>query len=344
MTTARLTITDPRGATKSLFQPLVDRVTPILNDPRDAVVVQDVLKAAVFVPLGIALFVPGVFSWWLAALYFVLLLPRLGPHAVIVHLTSHRMLFNRRFRRLNTYVPWISVLFFGITPGGYASHHVGMHHPEENVEPDTSATLRYRRDSLASFMLYMLRFATIGKLELTAYLVKKQRRKMLRRFLLGEFIQKSVFILALLIHWQAALVVVIAPYLVLRYGLMMGNWTEHAFIDPDEPENPYKNSLTLVNCYYNRAMYNDGYHCTHHIRQGAHWADLPGEFEKDFASYVQNQAVIFDGLRGLQVVWFNLMLRRYDVLAKHLVSIGGIPTSIEDRIAWLKKRTAPIRA
>jgi fatty acid desaturase len=344
MTTSPLTITDPRGATKTIFQPLADRVTPHLTDARDVVVVQDILKASVLALLGLSLFVPGVFSWWLAALYLVLLIPRLGPLAIIVHLTSHRMLFKRPWRRLNAYVPWFLVLFYGITPGGYFAHHVGMHHPEENVGPDSSKTLRYRRDSLGSFVLYLLRFVAFGKWELIAYLHKKQKLKILRRFLLGELIHKTVIILALLIHWQAALAVIIAPYLILRYGLMMGNWTEHAFIDPDEPENPYKNSFTLVNCHYNRAMYNDGYHCTHHIRQGAHWADLPGDFEKDFSSYVQHQAVIFDGIRGLQVMWCHLMLRRYDVMAKHLVSIGGIPTSIEDRIAWLKKRTAPIPA
>ena len=47
---------------------------------------------------------------------------------------------------------------------------------------------------------------------------------------------------------------------------------------------------------------------------------------------------------GLPIALTKDVAAANEVMAKHLVSIGGIPTSIEDRIAWLKKRTAPIRA
>lgn len=336
-----LKIDDPRAAHLPVWPWFKKLVEPHLVDARDAIVAQRILQDTLYALLGVALFVPGVFSWPLAALYLLLLFPRVGPHAIRVHLLSHRALFHRDHRALNNWLPWGLVFFYGIDPGGYMSHHLGMHHPEENIAPDTSSTLRYRRDSLASFGLYLLRFAVLGKLELAAYLYRKKKRKLLRRLILGEALHKSVILALLLLNWQAALVVVLLPHLLVRYGLMMGNWTEHAFIDQSDPGNAYKNSTTLINCPYNKLMFNDGYHCAHHIKAVTHWADLPGAFERDLGSYVKNNAVVFDGIRGFQVLWLLLMTRRYDVMARHLLPLGDIPEDLDARAAWLKARTVP---
>ncbi len=339
-----LTPTDPRGPPKPVWRWLERALDGMLRDERDAVLVQDALARSVFIALGLLLFVPGVFSWPVGILYLALLIPNIGPTAVLLHMVVHRSLFEKRWRVLDAYVPWVLALFFGMDPGGYLSHHVGMHHVEENMPPDRSATLRYRRDSLWHFCLYWWRFQLIGKLELFAYLAEKRRFKLFRRLLYGEIVHKGVLLLALYVNLPAALVVFVLPHLIARWGLMMGNWSQHAFIDPAAPADPYANSVTLINCPYNVKMYNDGYHCGHHVRATEHWAEAPGGFEAALGRYAERKAVVFDGIRGFQVMWWLLMRRRYDVLARHLVTWPGGPSSIEERIAFLEARTAPIPA
>ena len=129
---------------------------------------------------------------------------------------------------------------------------------------------------------------------------------------------------------------------IIRWGVMMGNWGQHAFVDPADPANPYKNSVTLINCPYNRTMYNDGYHCGHHVKANTHWADAPAAFEANVERYAHNNAIVFDGIRGFQALWVLLMCKRYKTLARHMVIWGDAPVSIEERVALLKSRLRPI--
>ena len=61
---------------------------------------------------------------------------------------------------------------------------------------------------------------------------------------------------------------------------MMGNWTQHAFVDGEDPGNAYKNSITCINVKYNKKCWNDGYHISHHIRPAMHWTEHPTFFQK----------------------------------------------------------------
>lgn len=223
-------------------------------------------------------------------------------------------------------------------PPGHAPRREGYDHV------DKSSTLQYQRDSLFDFCRYWLRFQFIGKVELLQYLVSHGRDKLWRRLLLGEALHKGFLLVLVWIDWRAALMVVVLPYLIVRWGLMMGNWGQHAFVDPADPNDPYRNSVTLVNCPYNHKMYNDGYHCAHHVKANTHWAEAPLRFEANLDVYAERNAVVFDGIRGFQALWVLLMLRRYDVLARHLVQWGDTPMSMDDRVAFLKARLAPVPA
>ena len=97
---------------------------------------------------GSLLFVPGGFRWWLAAVHFALFVHFLGPFVLMLHNTSHRSLFRKSWGWMNQYIPWVLGPFFGESPETYFAHHVGMHHPENNLEDDISSTLPYRRDSV----------------------------------------------------------------------------------------------------------------------------------------------------------------------------------------------------
>jgi fatty acid desaturase len=267
-----------------------------------------------------------------------MLLYFLGPFILMLHNTSHGRLFKRRFRWMNSYIPWVLGPFFGETPETYFAHHVGMHHPMNNLADDLSSTMPYRRDSLRGFLVYFGRFFTIGLFELVAHFAKKRRFALLRRTLIGELTFYAVAAALFVLDWRAALVVVAVPFVFTRFMMMAGNWGQHAFIDQASPENSYRNSITCINSAYNRRCFNDGYHIGHHLKQTRHWTDMPVEFAANRATYASEGAIVFSGL-DFFAVWFLLMAKRYDVLAKRVVDLDGSARTLDEIEAMLRSRT-----
>jgi fatty acid desaturase len=327
---------EPTGA-PTLFERTITR---FIQDPRDVPLVRVILLCSITVlPTGLVLFVPGAFRWWLAVAHLLLVVYLLGPFILMLHNSSHRRLFQRRWDWMNLYVPWVLGPFFGESPEAYFTHHVGMHHPENNLEDDISSTLPYRRDRFFDFMRYVLRFLFVGFFELTGYFVKKKRRSLLVRTLLGELTYYGGVLLLLFIDWRATLAVFVVPLLVARFAMMAGNWGQHAFIDESSPENNYRNSITCINSSYNRRCFNDGYHIGHHLKATRHWTELPVEFSKNVGAYAAERAIVFSGIDFFGV-WLCLMLRRYDWLAGRYVDLTGTRPSREEITALLQTRTA----
>ena len=65
---------------------------------------------------------------------------------------------------------------------------------------------------------------------------------------------------------------------------------------------------------------------------------MPQDFEKNINKYIENKSIVFEGIDYF-VIWVWLMLKRYDILAKHFVNIGNTYQSQEEIIALLKGRT-----
>jgi fatty acid desaturase len=290
------------------------------------------------IPSGVALFWPGPFRWWLAALHLGLVVYFLGPFVLMLHNTSHRRLFRRPLGWANRYIPWVLGPFFGESPETYFAHHVGMHHPENNLADDISSTTPYVRDSAVDFARYFLRFFFVGIVELSTYFVRRQRRALLARTLVGEGAFFAVVGALLVLNWRAALVVFVIPFVVVRFAMMAGNWGQHAFVDRDTPESAYRNSITCINSVYNRRCFNDGYHIGHHIKATRHWTEMPEDFQANLATYAAEEAIVFQGVDFFGV-WLMLMLRRYDLLARRLVRLDGRERSESEIITFLRSRT-----
>ena len=143
------------------------------------------------------------------------------------------------------------------------------------------------------------------------------------------------------VNFPATLVVFILPFVISRIIMMMGNWAQHAFICPLEPDNAYKNSITCINTKYNHKCWNDGYHISHHIKPSMHWTEHPVYFRQTIHEYIANDAIVFDGIHFLHV-WCWLMTKRYDLLAKHFVNIGNRFSSDEEIMEFLRNRTKKI--
>jgi len=339
-------ITDPTYQENKKVN-LLDRFfISLIYDKRDLPFVYLTIRITLtLVPLAIILFLPDVtpIVWWPTAIAYFLLNNFIfkGPFGLMLHCTSHRQFFKKKYQALNYYLPWFLGLFFGQTPETYYSHHIWMHHPENNLSDDKSSTMHYQRDSLRSFLRYFLNFLFMGMYELVSYFKKKNRKKLIARCLIGELFFFILCVGLSFIHFKATLVVFILPFFISRLIMMVGNWTQHAFVAAEDPGNAYKNSITCINVKYNHKCWNDGYHISHHLKPGMHWTNHPIEFLNNLHHYSENKALVFQGI-GFLNIFFHLMRKDYNYLAEKVVNINSAFNSKDELIYLMKKRTQKI--
>jgi len=254
------------------------------------------------------------------------------------HCICHRKFFKTQPELLTKYLCWFVCPFFGHVGDSYQVHHIGMHHIENNMPTDASCTMGYRRDSLSEFMKYWLRFMFLGLRDVCDYLFARKRKKMYRKLTISEVGFVAIATGLCFINLKAALVVVVVPFIFARLVMMIGNWTQHAFVDEYEPDNHLASNIICLNTIYNRKCWNDGYHAIHHVRPGAHYTDIPVIFQKMIPDVVKNRTIVFERIHYLHI-FFYLMFKRYDKLAEHMVNINGAFSNKADAISLLRNRT-----
>lgn len=315
-----------------------------MKDERDLIFIRvSVTMTAIVLPLALVLFMlPALWVGVLALPYigFVFLVFG-GRYGLMLHATGHRPIFKREYKWMNHYIPWVLGPFLGHTPTSFAAHHMWMHHAENNMLGDQSSTLPYQRDNFLHFVHYWARFFFTSYVHVPRYLYLRGRGRIGLRLMLGELAWLGLASVAVWVNWAAALVVFIVPMLMMRWLMMAGNFAQHAFVDVDDADNAYRNSNCLINAKYNIKAYNDGYHIVHHLRPAMHWSEMPGYFQDNLDSFIEQDAIVLDGLGDNQVVWFLLMTRNYDKLARHLVDFKG--RSHEEKVAFLKGRVQRTR-
>jgi len=213
-----------------------------------------------------------------------------------------------------------------------------MHHAENNMPDDDSSTMFYKRDSLKEFFKYLLHFIFLGFKGVVTYLLLRNKKKMAHNAMAGEFTFFLFCIAMSFVNFAGTCAVFIVTFFVSRMIMMVGNWTQHSFIDPLDPANPYKSCVTCLNVTYNKRCWNDGYHTSHHAKPGLHWTEHPNNFMAHLDTYAAEKAVVFEGYDFGQI-FFALMRKRYDLLADHFVNINNTFSSDEAIIEMLKQRT-----
>ena len=317
-----------------------------LQDERDVPFAHLCLKiTGTMLPLAVLLFVPALRgAWWWATfgLFFFFSNARYkGPFGLMLHCTSHRVLFKKKYNWLNYYIPWVLGPLFGQTPESYFVHHMGMHHPENNLPDDQSSTMYYQRDSLGGFLRYVGDFLALGAVRLAGYFTRRNKPTLRLRLLRGELLYVGLTVALAFVNLPATLAVFVVPLVLSRVIMMLGNWAQHAFVAADSPDNCYTNSVTCINTSYNHKCWNDGYHISHHLKPALHWTDHPAHFCKNLDLYVENEAIVFDGIHFLHIFFF-LMGKRYDLLARHFVELRPTPRTEAEVMALLRARTRRI--
>lgn len=341
-------LTDPRRPARAgWLDRLSDRCfSGFLNDPRDVVFTRTMTEVAIkLVPFTVALFLLP--TWVLpvyAPIYLAHLFVNFGGRIILgLHAVTHRPLFHRRYRWADRVWTHVLPVLVGLSPFAYYAHHRMMHHRENVSESDLSGTAEYRRDSPLHFAHYLARFAFAGYFHLTSWLVRRDRRKVAAKVLVTSALFYAAVGFGLILAPVPTLVAFVIPYVLLRFFLMAGNWSEHAFVDVQAPTDSYRNSTCLLNTRYNHRAYNAGYHLIHHIVPGLHWAEHPAYVEANVQALADHDAILFDGVSSNQQIWWRLMIGDYRYLAERLVDLGGRRPTLEAKIAFLRSRVRGVR-
>ncbi|KAI7203019.1 acylamide-delta3(E)-desaturase [Hortaea werneckii] len=230
-------------------------------------------------------------------------------------------ILNSSWAWLDKTFPYVLEPLMGHTWDSYYYHHVKHHHVEGNGPGDLSSTIRYQRDDIGHFLHYVGRFMFFIWLELPLYFMQRKKYNLGVRAFLSE-ISSYAFMYGMW-RWnpKPATFVFLLPFFLLRIGLMVGNWGQHALVDEVEPNSDYRSSITLIDVPSNRYSFNDGYHTAHHLNPRRHWREHPTHFLQSKTTYAGNGALVFTNIDYIMLT-ITLLRKDYMYLADRLVPIG----------------------
>ncbi|KAI1814997.1 fatty acid desaturase [Poronia punctata] len=292
-----------------------------------------------------ALFLFYRFSYWHGIFHILMQGWYCGAYTLLRHQHIHQrgVLAKRSWMQLFDQIfPYVMDPLMGHTWNSYFYHHVKHHHIEGNGPDDLSSTIRYQRDNVWHFLHYVGRFYFLVWFDLPLYFVRKGKLSLGMRAGFWDVSSYVAIVLLLRLNFKAALFTHLIPLLIMRLGLMAGNWGQHAFVDPVEPDSDYRSSVTLIDISSNRYCYNDGYHTSHHLNPLRHWREHPVHFLQNKETYSHEGALVFHEIDYLMIT-IRLLMRDYEHLARCLVPIGDqMDLTMEQRVEMLKDRTRPL--
>jgi fatty acid desaturase len=245
--------------------------------------------------------------------------------------------YNKVFGR---YVEFFLGYLYGDLPELGRTVHVRLHHKENGGLEDNAASSGYDRTNPLHFFWYLSDniWTTLGTAPY-AYFRDRGDEKNRRRMLWGIARYCIYFGAVFLYDWRIGILFVFVPLLCMNFIMAITSWVQHAFCDPEDPEDYFVNTVTV--CDEVNFM-NEGYHLCHHHRSGLHWTEMPAHLERIRDKMRAARSLVFRDLDFMELFIELTLLRRMDVLAEKLVPWE--PMSHEERLALLAKRTKPARA
>ncbi|OTB12707.1 hypothetical protein K445DRAFT_320847 [Daldinia sp. EC12] len=325
-----------------ILQPYIKWAQSIARHPTDVVMVTHlILYFTTSVPSAIWLFYH--FTYLHGIFHAIMQFYYVGTYTLMMHQHIHAGGVLRKQSWVHSFdvtFPYILDPLMGHTFNSYYYHHVKHHHVEGNGPDDLSSTIRYQRDNIWHFLHYVGRFYFLIWLDLPLYFLRKDRPTFALKAAFWELLSYTMFLTLFKLNSRPTFFVFLLPFMLLRFGLMVGNWGQHALVDADEPDSDYRSSITLIDVPSNRYCYNDGYHTSHHLNPLRHWREHPVHFLANKQTYSSEHALVFHNIDYLEIT-IRLLLHHYDHLARCLVPIGEqqIAMTMEQRAALLKRCT-----
>jgi hypothetical protein len=328
----------------------------VLHDPRDLELFLTFLQVTLWLSFSSAvqlLMLPR--DEWIGLLWMAVHLPVtwivLGQRFILaMHYAAHRPLIRPKLGLLatvlNAFPQTILSNFYGMPAGTYYVHHCVMHHQANNFFPyDLSSTMPYRRDSPIHFIAYVLNFLIHTMLYLPFYALRKKRFDIAFATMACCALYVYSFPIIYAYHPNFFLTSLGVSFLLGPFALMLGNYSQHIFVDPDNPKSNYGLACNHINAPFNMLTFNDGYHITHHVSSNTHWSEMPIHFIQHLDKYEQGGAILFQGI-NFDDVTFSVFagekgLRR---LAKKVVQLTPEPRTESELVAMFRKRLQPVRS
>ncbi len=195
-----------------------------------------------------ALFLFYRFSWTHGALHWLMQSWYVGTYTLMMHQHIHMSgILSPKYSWFDKLFPYITDPLMGHTWNSYFYHHVKHHHLEGNGPDDLSSTIRYQRDDLFHFLYYVGRFLFLVWFDLPLYFIGKGKAMTALKLAVSDMANYTcIYLLAAHVNFRATLFTLILPLTLLRLGLMVGNWGQHAFVDEAEPDSDFRSSITLI--------------------------------------------------------------------------------------------------
>jgi fatty acid desaturase len=255
------------------------------------------------------------------------------------HLEAHRRhgFFSGKYEKVfGRYLEFFLGYLYGNAPELGRTAHVCLHHRENSGPDDTRNNMGYDRTSRLDFVWYLSdNIWTVLGIAPYAYFKARGDEKNRRRMLWGMARYYAFFAAVFIYDWRIGTLFVLVPLLCMNFINAITAWVQHAFCDPERPEDYFANSATVVD---EVNFLNEGYHLCHHHRASLHWTEMPVHFERLRDRMRESGSLVFRDLDFLGLFLELTLFRRMDVLAEKLVPWE--PMNHEQKLALLMKRTS----
>ncbi|KAL9657441.1 hypothetical protein ABK040_016710 [Willaertia magna] len=271
------------------------------------------------------------FELWMFFIYHFL---RLGPrfrfftHAhVLFHKEGHD--YNGFFKDDSVFsifnhwlIQWFVGLFYGQIAYSYSVGHNKIHHKYDNGLDDVHTNIDIDRTDSWSFIMYIPRFGAywLGITPFGHFLAHKEYRY---AWLIAKgmiFYYGVFYLLYQAFGLTFALCYFIFPQLEAITFFSAISYMWHLWISPEDPTNPYINSVTIVKGHDN--VWGEDYHAIHHHAVSVHWRDADNHYDDHEKEYQENMATIFtDCEEGVLLYW--VFSGNWDEIAAHFIDLNG---------------------
>ena len=235
-----------KGFKAHLLRRYITWAQGIVRNPVDVVFLTHIiLYLSTSVPS--AAFLYCHFTWAHAIFHCLLQLSYCGSFTLMLHNHIHNNgLLKKKYSWFDNAWPYILEPLMGHTWDSYYYHHVKHHHVEGNGPEDLSSTIRYQRDELSHFLMYVGRFIAFIWIELPLYFFRKRKFGLAFKAATSEMAAYLFIYLAACSNFLPTLFVLIIPLFLMRIGLMVGNYGQHALVDDVDPASDFRSSITLI--------------------------------------------------------------------------------------------------